>query len=288
MSRGGVEILDDDEEADIASFMLNACGLESRDFFLYERSLTRENFEKNYDTLVRMAQNRSSRRAPYFVIGYFALLTGSKISEDLRQDILEAADWKHEENYWRDSSFALNRKVYLEDFREKIRIQKPGQILHPAKFSHSIKALKNSQVIIGINHFQKISHSNEVHRIKYINLDGWSLKRIPKAILNFQDLKGLSLRFNQLRRIPAEISNLKKLKYLYLDYNYLNALPDEIGMLSLLNSLDLAYNNISELPESLKNLRDLNYICVRGTGILNTPIFLKNLKYDELTQTLFS
>ena len=53
MTRDEVEILEDDEEADIASFMLNACGLESHDFYFQERNLTRENFEKNYDTLVK-------------------------------------------------------------------------------------------------------------------------------------------------------------------------------------------------------------------------------------------
>ena len=32
MARGSVDILDDDEEADIAAYMLEACGLESKDF----------------------------------------------------------------------------------------------------------------------------------------------------------------------------------------------------------------------------------------------------------------
>ena len=286
MTRAGVEILEDDEEADIASFMLNACGLESQDFYFQERNLTRENFEKNYDTLVNMVHNRSFRRAPYFVIGYFALLTGGKISEKLRQDILEAASWKHEEGYWHDEEFAVKRRAYLEDFREKIRIHKSGQKLHPARFKHSFKDFKNSQVVIGINQFQDFCDYGKIHSVKHVNLDGWNLKTIPEAIFKLQNLKGLSLEFNQLQRVPDEISNLKSLKYLYLDYNNLDTLPDGMGGLSSLKELSIAHNDINHLPKPLKNLRSLNYICVRGTGITQAPEFLKGFKYDGLTQTL--
>jgi len=286
MTRAGIEILEDDDEVDIATFMLEACGLESHDFFFHERNLTRENFEKNYDALVKMVENRGFRRAPYFVIGYFALLTGGKISEELRQEILEVASWKHEKDYWLDSDFALKRKAYLEDFREKIRIHKAGQKLHPARFTHSIKDFKNSQVIIGINQFQKICESNEILKIVHINLDGWNLKTIPESIFGFQNLQGLSLEFNQLQKIPDEISNLKSLKYFYLNYNHLRALPDGMGELSSLKELSIAHNDILNLPKSLKNLKNLNYICLRGTGVKEAPKFLKNLKYDELSQTL--
>lgn len=286
MTRAGVELLEDDEEADIASFMLNACGLESHDFFFHERSLTRENFEKNYDVLVNMVRNRSFRRAPYFVFGYFTLLTGAKISEKIREEILEAADWKHEEGYWHDEEFAVKRRAYLEDFREKIRIHKPGQKLHPARFKHSSKDFKNSQVVIGFTQFQDFCDFGKIRSIKYINLDGWSLKSIPEQVFGLTNLKSLSLEFNQLERIPDSISNLKSLKYLYLNYNNLRTLPDSIGSLSSLKELGIAHNDIHDLPESLKNLKSLNYICLRGTGITGAPKFLKSFRYDELTQTL--
>jgi len=134
MARIDVGILLDDEEADVAGFMLEACGIDSRDFFHNERVLTRENFEKNYDVLEKMVQVRQQSpeniigineagRAPYFVIGYFALLTGARISEKLRQSILEAAKWEHEEGYWTDKGFALKRQIYLDDFRENFEIE---------------------------------------------------------------------------------------------------------------------------------------------------------------------
>jgi len=286
MTRAGVEILEDDEEADIATLMLNACGLESHDFFFHERNLTRENFEKNYDTLLNMVRNRSFRRAPYFVFGYFTLLTGARISEKIRREILEVADWKHEEGYWHDEEFAVKRRAYLEDFREKIRIHKPGQKLHTARFSHSSKDFKNSQVIIGINQFQDFCDYGKIHSVKHVNLDGWNLKTIPEKIFELQDLKGLSLEFNQLQTIPDEISNLKSLKYFYLNYNNLHTLPDGMGGLSSLKELSIAHNDIFNLPKSLKNLKNLNYICLRGTRITQAPGFLKGFKYDGLAQTL--
>ncbi len=102
MTRIDVDILLDGEEADITGFMLEACGIDSRDCYRNERVLTRENLEKNLDVLEKMVHVRNFIRAPYFVIGYFALLTGARISESLRQDILEAAKWEHEEGYWQD------------------------------------------------------------------------------------------------------------------------------------------------------------------------------------------
>jgi len=159
MARMDVEILDDDGEADIAAFMLDACGIDSSDFYYNERVLTRENFEKNYDVLEKMVQVRQSEdffglndpsRAPYFVIGYFALLTGAKISEELRQGILEAAKWDYEQGYWLDEGFALKRRIYLEDFQEKVQIHKAGQILHAARFRYYEKDFMDSKVVVGI------------------------------------------------------------------------------------------------------------------------------------------
>ncbi len=287
MTRASVHILDDDEEADVASFMLNACGLESHDFFFQERNLTRENFEKNYDTLVKMVHNRSFRRAPYFVIGYFALLTGAKILDKLQQEILEKASWKHEEGYWSDEGFALKRKIYLEDFREKIQIHKAGQRLHTAIFKYSKKDFFEGKVIVGINQFRDYCDYGKINSIKHINLDGWGLKSIPKEIFNLKHLKSLSLEFNELTEIPDEITKLKSLKSFYLDYNHLTKLPEGIGKLSSLQELSIIHNNISHLPKSIENLHNLKHLYVRGTKITQAPKFLKNAKYDGLSQTIY-
>lgn len=282
-----VEILDDDGEADIAGFMLEACGIFSPDFYLNERIFTRENFEKNYDVLEKMVQVRHPHREAYFVIGYFALLTGVKISEKLRKGILEAAKWEHEDGYWKDEGFALKRRIYLDDFREKIQIHRAGQKLHAASFKYSEKDFIESKVVVGLNQFRDYCDYRKIQRIKHVNLDGWGLKSIPAEIFELTTLKSLSLEFNHLKVIPDEISNLTSLTRLYLDYNLLESLPESIGKLLSLKSLCIKHNNISFLPDSLKNLKYLKQIYVMGNILTMIPKFLKEVKFDRTNEILY-
>ena len=215
MGRMSVHILDDDREADSAAYMLEACGVEPDDFYDNERVITRENLEKNYKFLVKMVDVRqpgealknhinfeglyNSGREPFFVLGYLILLTGAKTPEELRQDILEAADWKHEEGYWSDEDFALKRKIYLEDFSEKIRIHKPGQKLHTALCNFNGQDLLDSKVVVGINQFRDYCEYGKIEDIKIVNLDGWGLETIPEKVFDIKRLESLSLRFNHRR-----------------------------------------------------------------------------------------
>ncbi|HEC37223.1 hypothetical protein LCGC14_0639560 [marine sediment metagenome] len=287
MTRSGVGILDDNEEADIAGFMLEACGISSTDFLMNERLLTRENFEKNFKFLVKMAENRGYRRSSYFVLGYFILLTGTGISEKMRQKILNAAKWEHEEGYWHDKGFALKRKIYLEEFREKIRIHKAGTKLHPAIFKYDWMDFLASKVLIGVKQFQNFNESREFYDIEHVNLDGCNLKSIPEEIYDLRNLKTLSLEFNQISEIDKETSNLVSLKHFYLDYNQLESLPESIGNLLSLKGLSVVHNNVERLPISIKKLKNLKYIYVRGTGINRVPIFLKNSRFDTLSETIY-
>lgn len=284
MARSDVEILEDDEEADVAGFMLEACGIDSPDFYHNKRILTKENFEKNYKFFVKMAENRGSR-ASYFVIGYFALLTGAEISEKLRKKILEITQWENEEGCWRDKEFALMRKIYLEDFREKIRIHKTGIKLHPAIFKYSGKDISESRVLIGVNNILSLYDIND---IKHVNLDGWNLTSIPHEIYELPNLKSLSLEFNQISEIGDEITNLTELKHIFLDYNQLKVIPESVGKLASLKSLSIIHNNdIDRLPKSLENLKNLRHIYIRGTGIHQAPKFLKGSSLDPLSETIY-
>lgn len=231
-----------------------------------------------------MAENRGSRRASYFVIGYFALITGGKITEELRKKILDIAKWEHEDGYWRDKDFALQRKIYLEDFSEKIRIHKAGIKLHPAIFKYSEKDFSESRVIIGVNNILSLY---EINDIKHVNLDGWNLTSIPHEIYEFQNLKSLSLEFNQISDIEDEITNLTELRHLYLGYNQLKVIPESFGKLRSLKSLSIKHNNIDRLPVSIKKLKKLEYIYVRGTGITQAPKFLKGSNLDSLSETIY-
>ena len=296
MVRGSVEILDDDEEADVTANMLEACGLDSDDFYSNEGILTKENFEKNLDVLAKMAEVRQPEdlqevhgfnRASFFVLGYFALLTGARIPESLRKGILEATKWEYEEGKWGDEGFALKRKVFIEDFREKIRILKPGKRLHTASVSFSSQDLLDSKVVLGINEFRDFSDYGKIDGIKYLNLDGWGLESVPQEVFEFRNLKSLSLKFNQITEIPNEVSYLASMKVLNVGFNRLTSLPESIGEIKFLKSLSVVNNNISSLPKSIQNLRNLKYIGVGGTKITRAPEFLKDARFDKYTHTIY-
>ncbi len=288
MARSGVEIFEDDEEADLATFMLDACGLSFNEFYLKESILTRENFDKNFDVLFKMAENRDFSRASYFVIGFLILSTGAGISEKLRRRILEAAKWEHEVGRWLKEEFAIKRRKYLEDFQEKIRIYKSGMRLHTAEFCFSGRHLIDSKVVVGINEFRNYCEYEKINKIEYLNLDGWGLESIPPKVFEFKNLKSLCLNFNQITKIPDDISRLASLKDFSVSSNKLTSLPESIGEILSLQSLSIVNNNnISSLPETITNLKHLKHIYVRGTKITQLPIFLKNARLDEFNDTIY-
>jgi len=273
--------------------MLDACGLDYLDFCDNERILTRENLEKNFIFLKKMVDNRFFRRAPYFVIGYFILITGAVMPEDLRREILNAAKWKHEiGGYWLDKSDEVCRKICLKDFRQKIRAHKPGQSLHPIRLIYpdgkfDIYTKYRSQTVIGLDEFHKSCKSGRIFDAKHLLLQGWGLKAIPEIVFKIKGLETLSLKYNQLHDIPVEISNLTALKDIILSYNQLTSLPDSIGKLSSLESLSIANNQISSLPSSMSRLKRLKHISARGTQITEVPEFLKARRFDEYSKTIY-
>ena len=284
MARSSPAILDDDEEIDLASFMLGACGLDYGDFFLDERILTRENFEKNFKFLRKMVESRSFRRAPYFVIGYFILITGAEMPEDLRRDIIEAAKFKHERGCWFSKRHEIERKIYLEDFREKISAYKSGQKLHPIQLIYfngesNLYTKYRSEVVIGLNKFRELCETGEISKIKHILLQGWGLKTIPTQIFDLMELESLSLEHNLINQIPENISNLTLLKDLYLGYNEIKTFPESLIKVPSLEFLSLNNNFISSIPKEIINFKSLKELFIRVNNISELPNYLKSSKF---------
>ncbi len=291
MARGSARILDDDEEQDLKAFMLEACGIDSSDFFEDERVLTRENFEKNFIFLRKMVDNRSFRRAPYFVIGYLILVIGAYMPESLRYDILYESSWEHEQKQvrWLDRIDELERKIYLRDFTEKIYIHEAGQKLHPIRLIYfngdrELYIKNSSDVVVGINQFNEFCKSGKIYGVKHILLQGWGLKKIPEKIFELKDLESLALEHNQLAHIPDEIINLKSLKMLFLNYNEFTDFPESLLQLPSLEFLSLSNNYISSLPESIKNFKSLKDFYIRSNNIKEIPPFLNRTKFKIVFQ----
>jgi len=284
MARNSPRILDDDDEYDIASSMLNACGLDFEDFFLNERILTRENLEKNFQILLNMVKNRSFLKATYFVIGYFILITGSRLPEDLRVKILDNTRWDKEEIYWSRKEDKIERQIYLKDFCEKINNHIPGRILHPIRLIYfngdqSLYTSHRSEVIIGLNELEARVNSKDFYNIHHILLQGEGLERIPDSLYKFINLQSLSLEFNQIKFIPEIFTKLTSLKTLYLNYNEFIMFPEILIKLPLLKFLSLDNNYITKLPESLKKFNSLERLSIRMNNINKVPSFLSNVNY---------
>ena len=76
--------------------------------------------ERSYDHLVAHAYKKKSRLA-FMVLGSFLMLYKSKMTEELKQVILEYSDWEHEKDQLKNEKDRKERKKFLDDFREKIK-----------------------------------------------------------------------------------------------------------------------------------------------------------------------
>ncbi|HEC37115.1 hypothetical protein LCGC14_1446290 [marine sediment metagenome] len=255
MAKITAELMEGDEESDLEAFFVKASGVDLRAFHQDRRVLTREIFEARFDKIMEVVEKRASRRTTFLVLGYFILLTGSFLPEDLRFKIIEATKWEHERDSW-DTRFVRKRKFYLRDLREKIRAHRPGVKLH-------LVHLKNgndedfTNGIIGLDQFWDCVESGNVFSKKHINLDSCGLTSIPKPIFKLDFLESLSLDYNDIRNVPQSIDKLTSLKRLYLNSNFLKILPETIGNLLNLEILFLEENQLENLPNSFKNLKYL-------------------------------
>ncbi len=284
MARSSARILDDDEELDLLDFMLEACGIDSTDFSYDERVLTKENIEKNFDVLLKMVENRSFQRASYFVIGYLILITGIRISDTLRKNILHNTLFSAEEGCWFDKKHKNERKIYLKDFQDKIQTHGVKQRLHPIRLIYfggqqNLYTDKRSEVIIGLKELNERSSSKDTYGIRHILLQGEGLSDFPDSLFSFMNLESLSLEYNLIRYIPEEISKLTSLKTLYLDYNEFTAFPESLINLPSLEFLALDNNFINKLPESIKDFKLLRELFIRMNKINEIPSILNNVNF---------
>lgn len=284
MARSTARVLDDDEELDLLDFMLEACAIELEDFLFDERVLTKENFKKNFDALLKMVKNRSSRRASYFVIGYLILITGIKISDTLRKDILHNTQFSAEEGCWFDRRGEIEREIYLKDFQEKIHAHESKGKLHPIRLIYfdgrqNLYTDKRSEVIIGLNELQERCMSKDIYNIHHILLQGEGLTTVPDTLYKFVNLESLSLEYNQIKHIPEDFSKLTSLKTLYLDYNEFTTFPEPLVNLLSLEFLALDNNYINTLPELIRDFQSLKELYIRMNDISKIPSFLSDVNF---------
>lgn len=275
MARLGPEIMEDDEECDIASFFFEVCGLEYSDFIGNEKILTREIWEANLEKILQIVKERASRRATYFVFGYITLLTGSRLPAHIRPIILDVAKWEHEKNSWFDKDSAIRREFYLDDFRQKIHDHRPGRPTRLVCLQNGSEDITHG--VIGLNNFWDFVISGEISSKIHLNLDSSNLNEIPEPVFDLDHLKSLSLERNNIIEIPSKIESLTSLEDLHISWNSLTTLPTSIGSLTSLKCLSCNHNKITTLPESLGKAVTLKELYLRDNEIVSLPESLCNL-----------
>jgi len=121
-------IMEGDGEADINSHILELLGLDGWDYLNDESILSREYLEQNIDKVLKVAKDPSKSPGYFQILGYYILKTGASISDDLKNKIAEASQWKYEETIYPSKEIEEERKIILKDLRDKILNHKQGRI----------------------------------------------------------------------------------------------------------------------------------------------------------------
>jgi len=104
-----------------------------------------------------------------------------------------------------------------------------------------------------------------------------SLRKLPDALGNLENLLDLQLNGNQIDMLPAGLGKLQKLKTLKLGVNNLRTHPAAIFDLKQLEHLELYLNPLEELTHEIEELDSLTYLDISDTKIRHLPETLARL-----------
>lgn len=111
----------------------------------------------------------------------------------------------------------------------------------------------------------------------------YSLKEFPNEILDFQELRILSITESNINNIPNDISRLKYLKILAIDgCRNITVLPDSIGCLINLEELWLEFCSIENIPNSIGNLKSLKQLNLEDNRFKILPESIGKLENLEI------
>lgn len=106
----------------------------------------------------------------------------------------------------------------------------------------------------------------------------WTGYRFPNEVLNFRNLKYLTLYIyyspdsqNEIL-VPDEIDRLQNLTHLNLSGKRIKDLPENIGNLVNLTSVSVVATGISKLPDSIGNLTNLRYLVASDCNLEELPL----------------
>ncbi len=254
------------------------CGIVLSEYQNDRNVLSKVVLEEHLDDFIKHA-NKSGDLSAHQTLAVLILQVGAKLPYDLKEKVLESLEWENDNKRYSWSPYVINvRKVYLEDFKQKIISYKNNNasFLINLRRIHDDKELE--KVLIGLEQLNSFSKLRSFEKINYLNLDSCKLNEVPEEVFKFSNLSALSLDNNYLTTLPDSIINLHGLKKLYLSNNKIKILPSNIGGLTSLESIYLSYNQIESLPSSLGNLKNLRSLYLNNNNLKSIPSTFKTLK----------
>lgn len=125
-------------------------------------------------------------------------------------------------------------------------------------------------------------------QVKHLNLSNQKLKKIPKEVFEFPNLRTLDLSNNKITELPKEIGLLTKLEELNLTKNKIDEMPKEIGLLTRLLILKFRGNSLYTLPKEIGELGRLEQADFNGNPLWRLPEEFRlctNLKFMDIRNT---
>jgi len=104
-----------------------------------------------------------------------------------------------------------------------------------------------------------------------LDLSNRMLQSVPQQVNGFDKLNILILDDNSIRILPPALSNLQNLTKLFLSGNNLEKVPLQIGKLSKLDLIDISQNQLIEIPSSIGNLSNLLELSLFDNNIEKLP-----------------
>lgn len=267
-----------EEHYDWIEIFLEECGIVLSEYQNDRNMLNKVVLEEHLDDFINTA-NESGDISAHQTLVVLTLQVGAKLPYDLKEKVLESLEWENDNKRYSWSPYVINvRKVYLEDFKQKIIGYKNNNasFLINLRRIHDDKELEKA--LIGLEQLNSFSRLKTFEEINYINLDSCKLTDIPAEVFRFSNLSALSLDNNCLTTLPDSIINLRNLKSLYLSNNKIKTLPYNMGSLTSLESIYLSYNHIESLPVSLGNLKNLRLLYLNNNILKSIPSTFKTLK----------
>ncbi len=256
------------------------CGIVLSEYQNDRNMLNKAILERHLDDLINLA-NRSGDISAHQTLTVLILQVGAKLPNDLKEKVLESLEWENDNKRYHWSSFVVNvRKVYLEDFRQKILSYRNNNISFLINLRRIHDDKKLEKTLIGLEQLNSFSRLRTFEKIDYINLDSCRLADMPEEVFRFSNLSALSLDNNFLTTLPDSIINLHNLKKLYLINNKIKILPSSIGSLTSLESIYLSYNQIESLPSSLGNLKNLRSLYLNNNNLKSIPDTFRTLNLN--------